>query len=119
MAWSWSHTNEGIAAVQENLENLPREDREIMFAEWRAAQVRGTTELSHHFDNRRYERALKFVKTLPDDSLNEFLWEKTQEFATCSNGGWDAYCCPFGCGCHQVPFSLPADTQEEAFYAFI
>lgn len=114
MAWSWSHTEEGIANVRANLEDLPREDKEIIFAEWRASQTRGKKKSwVEHFDQRRYDRALKYAPSMSDEQLDEFIWQRTQEFATCTNGGWEAYSCPFGCGCHLVPFSLSVTEEDE------
>lgn len=47
-------------------------------------------------------------------SLAESIWSRMEELATCTNGGWEAYCCPFGCGPHMVSFSSLAERREEA-----
>jgi hypothetical protein len=62
-----------------------------------------------NFSERRYERALKHAKTMPDDVLADFIWEKASEFATCDNGGFGAWMCPHGCGPHCVSFNPPED----------
>ena len=123
MAWSWSHTNEAYAAVEANIRAQSREWLEEVWAEWVAA--RGHTDNPkarpwnetfwseiHFFaqlDLRRYHLAIVRAKRKSSKELADFIWEKTQKLATCTNGGWEAWCCPFGRQCHMVPF----DTQEE------
>ncbi len=107
MAWSWSHSQEAYANAQANLEDLPREVREVIYAEWRAVQTRKKTDYNDHdhFDERRYQRALAWVKTsddADDTAINEFIWIKAEAQATCTNGGWEAWLCPYGC--HLVSF---------------
>lgn len=115
MAWSWSHTQQAYADAEENLRNLPKETLEIIFAEWRAAQGKhGVIDpVSLDFNERKYERALKHAKTLAHDTLADFIWEKASEFATCDNGGFDAWICPHGCGPHCVSFSRPEEGEIE------
>jgi len=109
MAWSWSHSRQAYADAEENLRNLPKETLEIIFAEWGAAQGKGGIIRNHNdFNSRKYDRALKHAKTLPDDVLADFIWEQASEYATCDNGGFNAWMCPSGCGCHCVSFS-PSD----------
>ena len=114
MAWSWSHTGEAYTAAQYNLVNLPREDINVIFAEWRACQMRGNRFDSNHFDMRRYDRALKWAESHPFVSvLTDFIWEKAEQAATCDNGGWNCWLCPSGC--HTVPFDFPEGvTVDEA-----
>ena len=115
MAWSWSHTQQAYADAQENLSGLDRETLEIIFAEWRAAQGKhgAIDAVSPAFSDRKYDRALKHAKTLTHDTLVEFIWEKAYEFATCDNGGFEAWMCPHGCGPHRVSFSAPAEDEED------
>ena len=116
MAWSWSHSQEAYENARENLSTLDRETLEIIFAEWRAAQGKGGIIHNHnHFHQRKYDRALKHAKTLPDDVLADFIWEQASEFATCDNGGFNAWMCPSGCGCHCVSFSPPDEPENEEF----
>ncbi len=111
MAWSWSHTQQAYANAEANLRTRPKETLEIIFAEWRAAQGKhGVIDrVCPNFSERRYDRALKHAKTLPDDVLADFIWEKASEQATCDNGGFEAWMCPHGCGPHCVSFSPPED----------
>jgi hypothetical protein len=111
MAWSWSHTQQAYAEAEDNLRNLSKEALEIIFAEWRAAQGKhGVIDpVCPNFSERKYDRALKHAKTLPDDVLADFIWEKASEQATCDNGGFEAWMCPHGCGPHCVSFNPPED----------
>lgn len=117
MAWSWSHTRQAYADARDNLSELGRETLEIIFAEWRAAQGKSGAidPASPGFSERKYERALKHAKTLHDDVLADFIWEKASEFATCDNGGFEAWMCPHGCGPHCVSFSPPVEDEEDGF----
>jgi len=114
MAWSWSHTQEAYESAESNLRALPKETLNVIFAEWRAAQGKGGIIHDHdEFNQRKYERALNYAKTLPDDVLTDFIWEQASEHATCDNGGFNAWMCPSGCGCHCVSFSPPDETPNE------
>ena len=114
MSWSWSHSQEAYANAQDNLQSLPRETLEVIFAEWRAAQGKGGIIHDYdHFDQRKYKRALTFASTLPHDVLTDFIWERASEYATCDNGGFNAYMCPGGCGCHTVSFSTREEESAE------
>lgn len=102
MAWEWSHTHEAYDNARENLSQLDLADLKIIFAEWRAAQVKGG-EIEHNsFCQRKYDRALKYAITLSRDQLVEFIWDRASDLATCDNGGFNAYMCPDGC--HTVSF---------------
>ncbi len=112
MAWSWSHTHEAYENARNNLERLPREKLEVIYAEWLAAE--GDIHFCPRLNDRRYLKALHGrAKQKTTEELVEFIWEKASEFATCTNGGWQAYMCPFGCGCHMVSFS-PEEEEVEA-----
>jgi hypothetical protein len=91
---------------------MPRKTLEVIYAEWIAHRPDDGPE---HFDQKAYAKALVEAGNLPDDTLADFVWEKAEELATCTNGGWEAYVCPFGCGPHTVPFSAPqAENELEA-----
>ena len=117
MAWSWSHTQQAYADARENLSDMDRETLEIIFAEWRAAQGKNGVidPVSPGFSERKYERGLKHAKALDHDTLVDFIWERASEFATCDNGGFEAWMCPHGCGPHCVSFSLPVEDEEDGF----
>lgn len=116
MAWSWSHTHEAYVNAENNLKALEREKLVVIFAEWRASQNR-KGEYTDDFDKRRYERALRWASdpnNISDEALAEFIWERASELATCDNGGFNAWMCPFGCGCHTVSFSTPEELAAAA-----
>ena len=122
MAWSWSHSAEAYDNARNNLELLPITTLNIIFAEWRAAQAKhGIIEDHNAFDQRKYSRALKHAEELTTqygegfarEQLVEFIWEKAEQAATCDNGGFDAWMCPSGCGCHCVSFSSPDEETED------
>lgn len=114
MAWSWSHTAEAYEYAEQQLRELPRETLEIIFAEWRAAQEKHgrINPVYAGFNERKYERALAYAKTLPEERLADFIWERASEAATCDNGGFEAWLCPSGCGCHTVPFGPTEDDHD-------
>ncbi len=107
MAWSWSHTGEAYAFAYERLSELPTDELAVIFAEWRAAEIGGGIVDANEFSQRRYERALKFATTGPNDTMPgewvaDWIWNKAEEHCTCDNGGFNAWVCPYGC--HTVPF---------------
>jgi hypothetical protein len=114
MAWSWSHTNEAYEAVRLNIERQDREWLEVVWAEWIAAIPDPRFGIGFHaeLDTKKYHKALVRAKRKSNDELAAFIWERTRDFATCENGGFEAWCCPFGCGCHMVSFDTPSDVEE-------
>ena len=111
MSWSWSHTPEAYANAQANVQAQNKEWLEIVYAEWES-QVPHDQGLDG-FDNSKYNRAKRKAKKLPADVLAEYIWEKMSEQAVCDNGGHNAHCCPYGCGCHTVPFNLVQEGTDE------
>lgn len=121
MAWEWSHTVEAYQNARNNLAQLDRGTLEIIYAEWRANQTRHSAGVPQCiidgngvFDERRYSRALNstHLKTMPLDILIETIWEWVEQYRTCSNGGWECYLCPYGCGPHCVSFDSSNDLEE-------
>jgi hypothetical protein len=116
MAWEWSHTAEAYDTIRARLERMPREALNVLFAEWRASQERPGETIGHNFNERRYARALAWISrpdALPDDVLVDWIWERMADYRTCTNGGFEAYACPYGCGPHLLPFDQPSDNKEE------
>ena len=116
MAWSWSHSGEAYENVKANIEAKPREWLEVVWAEWVAAIPHPRFGIDFHadLDTRKYALALIRAKRKTNEQLAQFIWERTESLATCTNGGWEAWCCPFGCGCHMVPFDLTEEAKELA-----
>lgn len=119
MTWQWFHSPEAY----QNLLELPREQLEIIYAEWMAAykvvsypdgeQGIVTPEFENfaffqhnatvQFHETRYDRALKAAKQLDLEDLISTIWDYTSQLSECDNGGFNAYICPFHC--HSVSFS--------------
>ena len=104
MAWSWSHTHEAYCNARAQIEQSPRDWLEVCYAEIR---VEVPDDGESQLDEGLYARALTQAKGLPSDVLADAIWEYASELQTCTNGGWEAWCCPWGC--HTVPFAPVAD----------
>ena len=100
MAWSWSHTTEAYERVRQQIFDAPREWLEVVFAEWEAENKKE----NEGFSEKKYEKALKRAKKMEEEALAGYIWEKAEEQSLCSNGGYLAYCCPFQCLPHSLPF---------------
>jgi len=124
MAWSWSHTDEAYYNAEQNTRKAEREWLEVCWAEIQsykedlaeqnAERVRNGEEpelypVCHdqYFSNLKYEAARVKAKLKCRESLADEIWEYARERRTCTNGGWEAYCCPFGC--HMVSFDSKED----------
>jgi len=118
MAWEWSHTAQAYDNARENLPRLDREDLQIIFAEWRAAQGKGgaiaNQGFNTDFNQKKYDRALKYSAGLSHDQLVDFIWDHASDLATCDNGGFNAWVCPFGC--HTVSFDPVIDPDKLYWY---
>lgn len=103
MAWEWSHTPEAYQNAYENLAELDTETLKTINAEWLAYHVgkEEDPETSEPFNQDAYNHALT---TEPDIDT---IWIDVEELATCDNGGFNAWVCPYGC--HTVPFSEEAN----------
>jgi hypothetical protein len=113
MAWGWSHTEAAYENARENLYALDAEDICIIWAEWRAAVPVEDDEAE--FKPKKYAKALKKAKlrieegladrgdiVTPIESMADEIWEHASAYATCDNGGFNAWVCPWGC--HTVSF---------------
>ncbi len=116
MAWSWSVTVEAMQALRLTIAKQPREWLRVVFAEWKSSP-RGFFHPDRYgdaeFDEARYQRALKKAEKLPDDVLAEKIYELAERLSTCTNGAWEAWCCPHGCTMHMLPWGeLDPETGE-------
>ena len=100
MAWAWSHTQDAYQNAFENLNNLPDDEIRVIWSEIQSAQMNDN--YHYDFNPESYERYLTHCQDINPEFLAYDIWEFMQEFETCDNGGFNAYCCPFGC--HTVPF---------------
>lgn len=95
MAWEWSHTDEAYAYAREHVSRLSKGTLLTVLREW-AYQDRETAGRPGSF------RLPAGVRRLNQSTLADLVWDRAEEYHTCSNGGWEAYVCPDGC--HTVPF---------------
>lgn len=127
MAWDWSYSADGERCIYRGIEALDARTRRIVYAEWQSyfcwraaaerdsrheqyddlcsehrvvedSQVIGVAPFADDFDQVAYERELdalaesEFAEHVESDI---FCWAK--ERGTCSNGGHEAWICPYGC----------------------
>jgi hypothetical protein len=120
MSWSWSHTPEAYENARENLSRLSIQTLAIIMAEWDAHEPNEHfSSSSSQLNLEKYKERLKYHRAqircgLPKDAFVNSIWDKAEELATCTNGGWKAWMCPFGCGCHMVSFSTFSERMAEA-----
>lgn len=107
MVWNWSHTDEAYANVRKNIANQSRDWLEDVYAEWHAPLKRK----KDIFSEKKYALARLRAKKLDSTTLAEFIYDRASEQALCTNGGWEAWCCPYGCSCHMQPFSLEENEE--------
>lgn len=110
MTWEWSHTAEAYADAEHNLHNLPVDELRIIWAEWKAKANR--EDYADGFDSDRYDAALIDAGEMNAEQLADAIWENASEQRDCSNGGHEAYMCPFGCGPHCVPFDRQHSEEQ-------
>lgn len=110
MTWEWSHTNQTDENARLNLADKPRAWLEECLAEWKATKYQSEFSGNPQFRDNRYEKCLAYVKGLPEDVIIDAIWEKAEELRSCTNGGYMAHMCPYGC--HMVSFDRqPEDTD--------
>jgi hypothetical protein len=93
-----------------------------ILAEWHAYDGNPYTgsSSSSNLDTEKYEHELARLHAeikagrLPKDAMADAIWEKAVELATCTNGGWKAWCCPFGCAPHMASFSTWKEQMDQA-----
>ena len=104
MAWEWSHTPEAYTNALRNLEDMPRSELEVI-----AKEIMSTDRESYgpNLDLERYD-SLDLSDWLTDDIVS-YIWDFMATERTCTNGGWKAYACPYGCNHHLIPFDRDED----------
>lgn len=117
MAWEWSHTAEAYDAAHENLHDLPHMVLREIWAEWHAQRCAlpehagKAHKPSGDFCLTCYQHELIDSAQYMRDTLANAIWPWAQEQATCDNGGFNAWVCPYGC--HTVSFSRDDDEEED------
>ena len=102
MAWEWSHTPEAYEAAYQNLLQLDFATLRTIWAEWQACDH--PDDDAQTFDETKYDTAIHNAGKIHTEALANDIWTNASEQATCDNGGFNAWLCPFGCGCHTVSF---------------
>lgn len=107
--WSWSHTAEAYENLQLRIADQDRKWLEVVWGEWKASTSGHflPTAPSHDFDERRYLRANAAAKQLSTEELVSRIYALAERQSLCTNGGWEAMCCPYHCGVHTLAFSAP------------
>lgn len=113
MTWNWSHTQEAYDNVYYNISQLSLETlREIateiktyqdMLAQRPERLIEGLSDREILWHPELHEMYLEKVNNLPADILVDLIYKFASEQAECTNGGYEAYVCPYGC--HSVSFS--------------
>ena len=120
MAWSWSHTNKAYEAIEEQLNNKAEAANNgntdaaewlcVVWSEWVASDWREDG-VATALDLKKYAKAMARAKRQGNavgyEKLAKDIWNWSSELATCTNGGWEAWVCPFGC--HLLPFSVEVE----------
>ena len=134
MSWSWGHSTEAYINAEENLHRRSLKTLQEIWCEWKAYRDNDEKDWWHsetrgcaisQFDLEVYTTELKALrkkcrederrlgKNFWREALANDIWPWMEDLATCTNGGWSAWCCPFGCSGHMVSFS----SQEELMAA--
>lgn len=127
MAWSWSHTPEAYHAARVQLDRLKKGQLNAIYSEWKYAQRKKEIErLEQEASDRGEELDIPFdaivqkelfrtseleALKIPHDILADQIWDWMEEQSTCDNGGFNAWCCPYGC--HTVPFDYPRNYNPD------
>lgn len=103
MAWEWSHTAEAYAYARQQVMTMNVETLRVVWAEWRARVADPDNPCSEDgFSQKKYRKAIRRSFTTPIEDMRTTVWEASEAQALCTNGGWEAWVCPWGC--HTVPF---------------
>lgn len=98
MAWSWSHSPEAYTNLYNNLQRESVETLATCLAEWKTNEWDAVNlDADSGFDNGTYEAFLADAMKLTPDVLADAVYRKSEEQATCDNGGFNAWICPYGC----------------------
>lgn len=112
MAWEWSHTQEAYQNAELNLRDQPKAWLEACWAEIMAFTLtcrKDCDELDGWSE--AYKKSLTLSCDMSQQELAEEIWEfMSGDLRTCDNGGFDAWCCPYGC--HTVPFDREEEEEE-------
>lgn len=114
MAWEWSYSHEGIDNIRQNIMDMDTETAIVALAEHQALASR--EDYANGFNSAEYDRSLARLnadlETLGEsfgEMIKMELFDQASEIATCENGGFNVWACPFGC--HTVSASRDDDQE--------
>ena len=101
----WSHTPEAYGNAEQNIRNRSRKWLLTVLREWAHWDLEADGAENPGF-------RLPFNhRIFSKDSLADMVWDLMRSQATCANGGFDAWACPYGC-C-TVSFDLERKDDED------
>lgn len=106
MTWSWSHTQEAYDQARINLMAITDEEWiDECWLEWQAHKPDAEDADFEGFSQEAVEEADRTKEQVDSNDKKEYIWDQASELRDCTNGGWLAHMCPYGC--HTVSFSPP------------
>lgn len=108
MIWRWNHSNRSYGNAKANLSDLCHETLAVIYAEIKACRVLASGE--NKLDELEYKDELILARGMSSLSLVNLIWESMNSYRLCDEGGFNAYCCPYGC--HTVSFDRKEETDE-------
>lgn len=112
MAWSWSHTQEAYDNAAARVHLMSKRKLVTIWAEW---SVKISDPEDSGWDEQVYQAGLKTACEMSSEELADDVcrWMEDDEIGrTCSNGGHNAWACPYGCLPHCVSFDKLKPTEE-------
>lgn len=97
----WKFSPQEMDNVRDQIAAQPETWLREVWAEWQAAEPSDSWVIPK-FNRARYHRAFKYAAKLPAAVLAEEIADRAEEMARCTEGGREAYCCPFYCTPHTV-----------------
>ena len=108
MIWRWDHCDRSYRNAKANLSDLCHETLAVISAEIKACRV--SSSQKNELDEPKYQKELIMAREISSLSLIDLIWESMNSYRLCDEGGFNAYCCPYGC--HTVSFDRKEDTDE-------
>ena len=119
MTWGWSHTPEAYRDAELNLRDMPVDELRIIWAEWQADKPRPDPDypgdMETGFCSDAYDAALRSCAAMAHDTLADDIWRMASELRLCTNGGHQAYMCPYGCEPHLVAFDIDPERRGNEY----
>lgn len=111
MAWSWSHSSEAYSYARCELDDFSRPLLLEILTEWRMHEKGRPDQMWADTWPKELAMVTFQNRETRTQALRDAVWEKAREQATCDNGGYNAWMCPYGCHPHCVDFG-PSDSLE-------